>query len=243
MNFMMKKRMALLLCIFLIAGGLFGCAKGSDQVTGSSASASGSILNFTTPKAGDTVATLETSMGNIKVMFFKEVAPKAVENFLTHAKAGYYDNVLFHRVIDDFMIQSGDPTGTGMGGESIWGKSFGNEISPRARNFRGALAMANTGRANSNGSQFYIVQAGTDGINDRFLSQCEASSGMKMSDEVKAKYKEVGGYPSLDGSYTVFGQVIEGMDVVDKIAAVETDSNDKPITPVTIKKIDIETVK
>jgi peptidyl-prolyl cis-trans isomerase B (cyclophilin B) len=228
----MKRRLALALCIFLLSGVFFGCRKGNDN-----------LLNFTTPKSGDTVATLETSMGNIKVMFFKEVAPKAVENFITHAKAGYYDNVTFHRVMEDFMIQGGDPQGTGMGGESIWGKPFGNETSDRARNFRGALAMANTGQPNSNGSQFFIVQAGTANINDSELARDEANTGVKMTQEVKDKYKKVGGYPSLDGGYTVFGQVIEGMDVVDKIAAVPTDKNDKPLTSVTIKKIDVETVK
>jgi hypothetical protein len=111
-----------------------GCRKGNDV-----------LLNFTTPKAGDKVAVIETSMGDIKVMFFAGAAPKAVENFTTHAAKGYYDNMIFHRVISGFMIQSGDPQGTGYGGESIWGEPFKNEISENARNFRGALAMANSG--------------------------------------------------------------------------------------------------
>lgn len=230
----MKKRLAAIIGLILILalGTMTGCKKGNDD-----------LLNFTKPKAGDQVAVIKTSMGDIKVMFFKSVAPKAVENFTTHAQKGYYDNVIFHRVISDFMIQSGDPQGTGMGGESIWGKPFKNEISDKARNFRGALAMANSGSDTSNGSQFYIVQADTKSISDSTLSSAVAQTGYQMSDEVKAKYKEVGGAPWLDGSYTVFGQVISGMDVVDKIAAVQVDGNNKPLDKITINKIELETVK
>jgi peptidyl-prolyl cis-trans isomerase B (cyclophilin B) len=200
------------------------------------------MLNFEQPKSGDQIATIETSVGNITLMFFKEVAPKAVENFITHAQNGYYDSVIFHRVIKEFMIQGGDPQGTGRGGESIWGKSFVNEVSDTARNFRGALAMANAG-PDTNGSQFYIVQAGNSKIDDKILERCEIQSNMKMSDEVKAKYKEVGGAPFLDGGYTVFGQVTDGMDIVDKIASTSVDRNDKPLSKISINKITVETVK
>ena len=200
------------------------------------------MLNFTQPKTGDQIATIETSMGSIKVMFFKEAAPKAVENFITHAKEEYYDSVTFHRVIEGFMIQGGDPLGNGTGGESIWGKPFVNEVSNDARHFRGALAMANAG-PDTNGSQFYIVQAGTDSIDDSMLAQCEQRSGRKIPPEVREKYKEVGGAPFLDGDYTVFGQVIEGMDTVDKIASVRVDWSDKPLKNVVINKITVETLK
>jgi len=200
------------------------------------------LLNFTQPKSGDQIATIETSMGNITLMFFSQVAPKAVENFITHAKNGYYDSVIFHRVIKEFMIQGGDPQGTGRGGESIWGKPFVNEVSNTARNFRGALAMANAG-PDTNGSQFYIVQAGNSKVDDKMLEKCELQSNMKMSEDVKAKYNEVGGAPFLDGGYTVFGQVTDGMDIVDKIAAVSVDRNDKPLSKISINKITVETVK
>jgi peptidyl-prolyl cis-trans isomerase B (cyclophilin B) len=200
------------------------------------------LLNFTQPKLGDQIATIETSMGNITLMFFSQVAPKAVENFITHAKNGYYDSVIFHRVIKEFMIQGGDPQGTGRGGESIWGKPFVNEVSNTARNFRGALAMANAG-PDTNGSQFYIVQAGNSKVDDKMLEKCELQSNMKMSEDVKAKYNEVGGAPFLDGGYTVFGQVTDGMDIVDKIAAVSVDRNDKPLSKISINKITVETVK
>ncbi|MFC3928043.1 peptidylprolyl isomerase [Streptococcus caprae] len=181
---------------------------------------------------------LVTSKGDITIKLFPEEAPLAVENFLTHAKEGYYNNVSFHRVISDFMIQSGDPKGDGTGGESIWngkdttidsGNGFKNETSPYLYNIRGALAMANAG-ANTNGSQFYIVQNQQD-----WSSQLDSTSYPAAI--IKA-YKS-GGYPSLDGSYTVFGQVIEGMDIVDSIAAVKTDSNDKPTEAITITSIEI----
>ncbi len=109
------------------------------------------------PQKGDTVAIITTNMGDIKIRLFPDYAPKAVENFTTHAEQGYYNGTIFHRVIKDFMIQGGDPTGTGTGGESIWGKNFEDEFSPNLKNIKGALSMANAGPA-TNASQFFIVQ-------------------------------------------------------------------------------------
>lgn len=97
------------------------------------------------PEKGDILATIKTTMGDIKVILFPDAAPKAVENFTTHAKNGYYNGIIFHRVIPDFMIQGGDPLGRGTGGESIWGGSFEDEFSPEYHNLRGALSMANAG--------------------------------------------------------------------------------------------------
>ena len=110
------------------------------------------------PKAGDLIAVMHTTMGDIKIRLFPDQVPKTVENFTTHAKNGYYNGVLFHRVISGFMIQGGDPQGTGMGGESIWGGPFADEFDVDLHNLRGALSMANAG-PNTNGSQFFIVQA------------------------------------------------------------------------------------
>ena len=163
-----------------------------------------------------------------------------MENFVTHAKNGYYDGLTFHRVIDGFMIQGGDPTGTGCGGESIWGHSFEDECTVELRNFRGALSMANAG-PNTNGSQFFIVQAPT--VDERLIGQMRALSDRGYPDEVTDAYAEVGGTPHLDFRHTVFGQVFDGMDVVDAIAAVEVDRSDKPLTPVTVNSIDIRTVE
>ena len=170
--------------------------------------------------------------GDIKIKFFKDVAPKAVENFVTHAKNGYYNGLIFHRVMNDFMIQGGDPTGTGYGGESIWKKSFEDEFSYDLVPYRGALCMANSG-SNTNGSQFFIEQAKYDEQTAKTLSQ------YGYPDNILAAYKIYGGSMHLFGKHTVFGQVFEGMDVVDKIAATETDSNNKPTNPVVIESIEI----
>lgn len=175
-------------------------------------------------------------MGDIKIKMLSQAAPKAVENFLTHAENGYYNGLIFHRIIKDFMIQGGDPTGTGMGGESIWGKSFEDEFSQEAFNFKGALSMANSG-PNSNESQFFIVQANT--VPSDMLDQMEDAG---FPTDAIEKYKEVGGTPWLDFRHSVFGQVIDGMDIVDKIAEVKTGAMDRPLHDVIIEKIDIETI-
>ena len=177
------------------------------------------ILNFQEVKKGDTLATIKTNFGNIRVRMLPEAAPKAVENFLTHARNGYYNGVIFHRVIADFMIQGGDPTGTGMGGESIWGSSFQDEFDPDLHNLRGALSMANAG-PNTNGSQFFIVQAPE--VDERLIEQMEQLSDRGFPTHAVENYKAVGGTPHLDFRHSVFGQVTDGMDVVDAIAAVAT---------------------
>lgn len=162
------------------------------------------------PMVGETVAVFNTTKGIIKVRLFPNEAPKTVENFVTHAKNGYYDGLIFHRVIKDFMIQGGDPTGTGRGGESIWGSCFEDEFCGGLSNLKGTLSMANAGK-NTNGSQFFIVQAEE-------------------------------GTPWLNDKHTVFGQVYEGMAVVDSIARVKVDLSDKPIEDVKILSISVETV-
>ena len=185
------------------------------------------------PEKGETIAIMHIkNYGDIKIKFFKDVAPKAVENFVTHAKNGYYNGLIFHRVMNDFMIQGGDPTGTGYGGESIWKKSFEDEFSYDLVPYRGALCMANSG-SNTNGSQFFIEQAKYDEQTAKTLSQ------YGYPDNILAAYKIYGGSMHLFGKHTVFGQVFEGMDVVDKIAATETDLNNKPTNPVVIESIEI----
>ncbi len=199
------------------------------------------FLNFEPVKSGDTIVTIRTNRGDIKVKMLPEAAPKAVENFVTHAKNGYYDGIIFHRVIRDFMIQGGDPTGTGMGGESIWGREFADEFSDKARNFRGALSMANAGPG-TNGSQFFIVQAGPETMDERMFPMLKRQ-GKSFSEDAVSAYMEQGGTPWLDGAHTVFGQVIEGMDIVDKIAAVKVDRNSKPYDEVSITGMAVETAE
>jgi peptidylprolyl isomerase len=153
------------------------------------------------------IVILETTSGNITLKLYPQVAPKACENFVSLAKAGYYDGVIFHRVIKDFMIQGGDPTGTGMGGTSIWDKTFEDEVSPYTLfEKEGLLAMANSGK-NTNKSQFFI----TTGL-----------------------------APWLNGRHTIFGEVIDGINVVKKIGDSATDSSNRPVNPQTIIKAHIK---
>lgn len=182
--------------------------------------------------ANEALVVMNTTMGPIKIKLFPEKAPKTVENFLTHAENGYYDGIIFHRVIKDFMIQGGDPTGTGMGGESIYGNSFEDEFTMDLFNLRGALSMANAG-PNTNGSQFFIVQASNPPGTAAQLTQ----GG--WPEEIAKAYAENGGTPHLDQKHTVFGQVIEGMDIVDKIASAKTDRSDKPVEEISIESIEI----
>lgn len=192
-------------------------------------------IQLTMPAAGDTVATMHTSMGDIKIKLFPDKTPKTVENFITHAKNGYYNGLKFHRVIKDFMIQGGDPLGNGTGGESIWGGKFEDEFDPDLHNLRGALSMANAGPG-TNGSQFFIVQA--NAAPAAMLEQMKDLADNGFPTEVREAYAKLGGTPWLDFRHTVFGQVYEGLDVVDGIAAVNT-VNDVPTDDVIINSIDI----
>ncbi len=140
---------------------------------------------------------LETNQGNIEVKLKTDVAPKASENFVKLIEKGYYNGLIFHRVIKGFMIQGGDPTGTGTGGESIWGSAFEDEVTPVAKfDGPGILAMANSG-PNTNGSQFFITCAKTPWLNMR---------------------------------HTIFGEVVSGLEVVQKIENTPVNSEDRPLT-------------
>ncbi|MFD1031991.1 peptidylprolyl isomerase [Metaplanococcus flavidus] len=208
----------------------------TDQQSTASENTGSSETTADFPQLSDEVAEdealvdMNTSMGTIQIKLFPEQAPKTVENFLTHAKDGYYDGVIFHRVIKDFMIQGGDPEGTGRGGESIYGEGFEDEFSEELYNFRGALSMANAGPG-TNGSQFFIVQLPE--LPEDGLPPADAP------EEVKEEYAANGGTPRLDGKHTVFGHVVEGMDIVDAIAEVEVGEGDRPVEAVVIESIDI----
>lgn len=185
-------------------------------------------------KAQGPKAIIKTNLGTIEVQLFEKLATKTVKNFVELVKKGYYDGVTFHRVIPDFMIQGGDPTGTGRGGESIYGHPFEDEFSEQLFNFNGALSMANAG-PNTNGSQFFIVS--NEHVPANMIDQ------MKMvgyPQEVIDRYKENGGTPWLDHRHTVFGQVIKGMDVVQAISKVERDQMDKPKDNVVMEKVTIK---
>ena len=180
------------------------------------------------------LVTVHTNLGDFTLELFPEVAPKTVENFVTHAKNGYYNGVIFHRVIEDFMIQGGDPTGTGMGGESIYGRTFEDEFSREAFNLYGTLSMANAG-PNTNGSQFFIVTAKQ--VPAQMLKQLKDGG---WPEEIVEEYAKVGGTPWLDHRHAVFGRVVEGMDVVLKIEGVERNAQDRPLEDVVIESMDVK---
>lgn len=223
------------ICAALLAAAMLITMTGCAEKTMENEILNYGYADYAEPAEGEEIAVLKTSMGDIWLRFFPEAAPKAVENFKTLSRNGYYDGVIFYRVIQDFMIQGGDPNGTGFGGESCWGEPFEDEFSTRARNFRGALSMANSG-SNTNGSQFFIVQADT--VSEDLISQMKELPQM-FSEEVVKVYQKHGGTPWLDGRHTVFGFVFKGMDVVDAIAAVKVDSADKPRTDVVINAVEI----
>jgi peptidylprolyl isomerase len=160
------------------------------------------------PGPSNEYAVVKTNMGTVVFRFFPKQAPLAVANFKGLAATGYYKGVGFHRLIENFMIQGGDPTGTGSGGKSLWGAKFADEFSPELRFDRpGLLAMANAGPG-TNSSQFFVTVVAT---------------------------------PHLNNKHTIFGEVVEGMDVVNAIVKVPKSSAGKPNTPVTMDTITFET--
>ncbi len=196
-----------------------------------------SCIQLEPVKSGDLLAVIHTNMGDISVKLFPEFAPKAVENFTTHAKNGYYNGIIFHRVIKDFMIQGGDPTGTGMGGESIWGRNFEDEFCPELHNLCGALSMANAGPC-TNGSQFFIVEASS--VPQNMLAQMADLEDRGFPKDIAEAYADLGGTPWLDFRHTVFGQVYDGMDTVKNIAKTPVGAQDKPLEDVVILGIDVK---
>lgn len=158
-------------------------------------------------KQTNPIAVIETNQGTIEVKLLTDVAPKATENFIKHAQSGYYNGLIFHRVIKGFMIQGGDPTGTGRGGKSIWDKPFADETSPKVKFDKpGLLAMANAG-PNTNGSQFFITTSSPSWLN---------------------------------GKHTIFGEVVKGYDVVEKIDSTKVGPGDRPVENQTIIRITIK---
>jgi peptidyl-prolyl cis-trans isomerase B (cyclophilin B) len=190
--------------VLMLAFGLTACGTVDQKPD---PAASGATTNESS-YLNDMLAVIETNKGTIKFEFFPDDAPELTKNFAELAKKGYYDGIIFHRVINGFMIQGGDPEGTGMGGESYKGTGLADEEGAlKLKHKKGAVSWAKSSLPNSIGSQFFIVHE-------------------------PAHF--------LDGSYSVFGQVVEGQDVVDSIAIVETDGGDKPLEDVVMLKVYLE---
>lgn len=254
-----KKIAAIAMTIAMVATFLTGCGDDTDgthttadsnssksddanknessesSVADSATANSGEFVNFTPPAIGEEIIVMTIKdYGDVKIKLFPEQAEKGVENFVGLAKKGYYDGLIFHRIINNFMIQGGDPLGTGTGGESMWGGKFDGGTSPELTHLAGAVAYANSGATSTNGSQFYIVTG--EKYDDATLAQMGEYYGVKYSD----LYKTLGGTPWLDGGYTVFGQVFDGLDIVFEIQGVATGANDKPQKDVVIEKVSVE---
>lgn len=239
----MRKFVALILCGAVCACVLAGCGKAA-----SSGGARGEIkraayesaeLQFTAPAEGDPIAIFDTSLGEVRAVLYPQHAPMAVENFTGLANQGYYNGLTFHRVEYGFVVQAGDASGTGMGGSSIWnGNPFPVERSS-LRHYAGALCAARSPETElSNLSQFYFVQALPEKLAGDLQNKLEEAGA---SQAVLDAYNTVGGLAYLDYTDTVFGQVYQGMEVVDAIAAVEVDENAKPLQDITINTVTITT--
>lgn len=244
---MFKKAAVAIMCSAMLTASLASCGQKNISISDSSNNAAQSttsatksnanepfgteVCNYTAPEEGETVIIMTIKdYGDVKIKLFPEYAEKGVENFRTLAEQGYYDNLTFHRIINNFMIQGGDPLGTGRGGESIWGAKFDGGTDSHLIHTAGAVAYANSGSTATNGSQFYIVTGKKYPENQFAANYPEAA---------KKAYMKAGGTPFLDGKYTVFGQVYDGLDIVFKLQQVETDSNDKPVTPVVIESMKV----
>ena len=219
---------AVLLCTFLS-----GCAKHVklEDVP---------IVNYTAPAEGEDVVVIHVrDYGDITIKLFPDLLPEACENFTTLAKTGYYDELIFQRVIENFMIQGGDPKGDNTGGESCWGGKFDGGYTNQLLHLPGAVAYANSGGTNTDGSQFYIVTGVK--VEQAYLDEITEQDGVYFPPEAQSLYLENGGYPWLDGgAYTVFGQVVDGLDVVYAISQVGTNENDKPIKAVYMDSVTVE---
>ncbi|MCO6493996.1 MAG: peptidylprolyl isomerase [Phaeodactylibacter sp.] len=199
-----------------------------------------SLLAWSCQQNSPAYALIETEMGNMKVELY-DSTPKHKENFIKLAEQGFYDSLLFHRVIPGFMIQGGDPDSkTARPGQPLGqgGPGYTIDAEIGAVHTRGALAAARLAdqvnpQRESSGSQFYIVAGQQFG--EEMLNQVEQQNGIQYTPEQRKAYLENGGYPPLDGAYTVFGRVVEGMDVIDKIANVQRDRMDRPVQDIRMK--------
>lgn len=222
----MKKIISFILCSVMIVMSFTGC--GRKFVTLDDVD----ILNYTMPEQGEEIAVITIrDYGDVKIKLFEEQCPKGVENFKKLISEQYYDNVNFHRIIKDFMIQAGNNP------DKDTVESFEQEINTGLRHFSGAVSYA-TGQDKLNGSQFFIVTAPKN-IDFYFLSD----QGIYVPANVAEMYLEKGGYPSLDENYEVFGQVFEGLDICFAISEAETDENDMPLSDIIIEKAQIEIYK
>ncbi len=235
------RKLVALTCAVLLAAGLFvGCGHSGSGKTIRRPSFESEELQFKAPAEGDPIAIFDTSAGQVRAVLYPDIAPMAVDNFTGLAQKGYYDGTSFHRVLFGFAVQGGDASGTGLSGSSIWNNHpYPKEISDQLHHYSGALCAAFSPDDDVSGlSQFYFVQSLPDKLDGDLKNQLEQSG---TRPEVIEAYNKVGGLPYLDYTDTVFGQIYEGMDIVDQIAQVEVDENGKPVKDVVLNHVLIST--
>lgn len=180
-------------------------------------------------------ALVKTNYGDFLIQLFEKQAPMMVENFVRLAQSRYYDGTIFYKIDPDFALQGGSTTADGTGGRSAWGHPIENEFAPNLFHFRGAVSMVSEQpQTNTNASQFFVVQ--NQHTPEQYLKQLKQAG---YPAEIIAAYQQNGGLPILDQRYSVFGQVVQGLDVVDKIAAVKIDADNHPLKPVKIETVEI----
>lgn len=232
-----------LLCA-LLAGCLWLTGCGGDGLLPGGGAAprpayAGSLPQLCEPAEGAPIAIFETSLGEIRAQLFPDEAPLAVTNFTELAGDGYFDGLSFHRVVEGFVVQSGDATGTGLGGRTIWGRAYPVEYSGAVRHYAGALCAAfSEDEPVSGSSQFYMVAARPGSVDEAQQAALQAAG---LPAEALDAYAAQGGLPYLDNTDTVFGQVYEGMEVVDAIAAARTDENGRPEEEIELIRVTLST--
>lgn len=207
-----KRILPVLLALLCLA--LCGCGADPAQTAVTAKGevfAAADVLQFRQPEADALVAVFETTEGVFSAVLYPQAAPQAVQNFVTLARQGAYDGLDFHRVLENFIVQTGDTNGTG--GQSIWGTGFAPECSDLLHHYTGALAMAGI---QANHSQFFVVNCPSNSVSDTLLEKMRTEG---WSEEVITAYTQAGGAPYLDGVHTVFGQVFYGMDTVRALEA------------------------
>lgn len=224
----MKRLTASALCCAMSASALCACNK---EVTLENQK----INNFTPPTAGEEIVVLTIKdYGDVKIKLFPEETEKGVENFKTLVEQGFYDELIFHRVVDGFVIQGGDPKGNGTGGVDAWGgNGFKQTLSPNLQHYVGAVAYA-IGSDKLNKSQFYIVTG--DETTEKYFELMETTYGLAFTDPVKDMYYTFGGSPYLDGGYEIFGQVFDGLEHCLAIQGVDVNGDEKPLSQIVIEK-------
>ena len=233
---MAKKIFSFLILVLLLLA-LTGCGDKKEMAPRSPVESS--ELQFAQPQEGDPIAIFQTSMGEIHVRLYPELAPMAVDNFIGLAQQGYYNGAIFHQVVYGSYIQSGDATGTGNGSATIWNADgFPLEANDTLRHYTGALCVAFDQDSQSGTSQFYFITTPAGNVAGSVLNQMES---VGYSQEEIDAYKTAGGLPQLDNTDTVFGQIYQGQSIADAISCVQVDEENKPIQNVTITSVTITT--